>query len=71
MHVEFTQRLNDPSLEYVVEVSKDLNTWNGGEAYFEAVPVSEAEENAGRVRYRVLNSEGGSCFVRVLVNLKN
>lgn len=66
IHVEFTRRLNDPNLEYVVECSPDLSTWHSGDAFFEAVPLSESEENAGRVRYRIIGSEeGGQCFIRV------
>ena len=71
MFVEYTQRLNDSRLEYVVEVSQDLKTWNSGAAYFEAVALSESQENAGRVRYRILDSNGANCFVRVLVNLND
>lgn len=69
--VEYTQRLNDSRLEYIVEVSDDLTTWNRGPDYFEAVPMSEAEENTGRIRYRILNAEDQNCFVRVLVNLRD
>lgn len=69
--VEYTQRMNDPRLEYIVQVSKDLSTWNSGESHFEAVEVSEAEENAGRVRFRIVDADGNNCFVRVLVNLNN
>ncbi len=70
-YVEFTQRLNDPRLEYIVEVSKDLTTWNSGTEYLEPVAVSEADENAGRVRFRILGANEQNCFVRVLVNLND
>ena len=71
VHVEFTQRLNDSRLEYVLELSKDLVTWNSGSEFLEGVALSESLENSGRVRFRVLDSSGGHCFVRVLVNLKD
>ena len=68
MHFEFTQRLNDPSLNYVVECSQDLLEWNSGPEFFEAVPLPAAAASAGRVRYRVIDSEGlGQCFIRVRV----
>jgi hypothetical protein len=70
-YVEFTQRLNDPRLEYTLEVSKDLQNWNSGADYLEAISLSEAQENAGRVRYRILNNDGQNCFVRVVVNLND
>lgn len=70
MHIEFTKRLNDPSINYIVECSGDLSEWHSGPEVFEAVPLSEAEENAGRVRYRVIDSaETGQCFIRVRVEL--
>ena len=71
VQVEFTQRLNDSRLEYIVEHSTDLATWVSGPEHFESLPVSVADENAGRVRYRLLGVDGQSCFVRVLVNLKD
>ncbi|MGZ0657539.1 cadherin-like domain-containing protein [Coraliomargarita sp. W4R72] len=70
MHIEFTQRLNDPSLTYIVECSGDFVDWHSGEDYFEAVPLSTTEENAGRVRYRVIDSdELGQCFIRVRIEI--
>lgn len=70
MHVEFTKRLNDPSISYIVECSGDMSSWHHGTDYFEAIELPETEENAGRVRYRVVGSdEGGSCFIRVRVVL--
>ncbi|HKK17609.1 MAG TPA: Calx-beta domain-containing protein [Opitutales bacterium] len=68
MHVEFTRRLNDPSLQYIVECSSDLIEWHSGDQYFEPIELPAAEENAGRVRYRVIDPEGtGQCFIRVRV----
>jgi len=70
LYFEFPTRLNDPRLDYVVESSLDLVEWNGGPEYFEAVPLNEAEENAGRVRYRVLEPDGpGGTYMRVRVEL--
>ena len=71
VYVEFTQRMDDPNLEYIPAVSKDLVTWNAGEAYLEPVELDLADENAGRVRYRILDADSGNCFVRVTVNLNN
>ncbi|PXA05116.1 hypothetical protein DDZ13_03910 [Coraliomargarita sinensis] len=71
IHFGFTQRLNDPSIRYIVECSPDLNQWHSGAEYFEAVELSEEAENAGRVRYRVVGSEDSStqCFIRVRIEL--
>lgn len=70
-YVEYTQRLNDSRLEYIVEVSSDLKTWNRGPEYFEAVELSEAEENLGRVRYRLVDADAASNFVRIIVTLND
>jgi len=73
MEVQFTQRLNDPSIQYIVECSDDLNEWHSGPEYFESVSLPASEENAGRVRYRVVDPNGGlgNCFIRVRVELIN
>ena len=71
---EFNKRLNDSRLNYIVECSDNLSTWHSGDAYFVEVPLSEEEANAGRVRYRVINSEGedpAQCFIRVRVELND
>lgn len=70
MHFEFTQRLNDDRLVYVVECSPDLLNWNSGSEYFEPIALGAAESNAGRVRYRVLAADiEEQCFIRVRVEL--
>lgn len=70
MHFEFTQRLNDDRLVYVVECSPDLVNWNSGSEYFEQIALGAAESNAGRVRYRVLAADTEEqCFIRVRVEL--
>jgi hypothetical protein len=69
--VEYTERLNDPSLTYTLEVSKDLTNWNSGSEYLEAVTLSESLENEGRMRFRVLGDTAHNCFVRVVVTLNN
>lgn len=71
---EFNKRLNDSRLNYIVECSSNLSTWHSGDAYFVEVPLSEEESNAGRTRYRVINSEGEDpvqCFIRVRVELND
>ena len=70
-YVEFTKRLNDPRLVYTLQVSKDLTTWEQGAEAYESVEVSEADENAGRVRYKILSDDGEACFVRVVVELND
>jgi len=69
MEIEFTQRLNDPDINYVVQCSPNLVDWHSGSEYFEAVQLTEEEENSGRVRYRVIGSADRQCFIRVLINL--
>ncbi|WP_269526451.1 cadherin-like domain-containing protein [Coraliomargarita parva] len=72
LHFEFTQRLNDENLQYIVECSPDLVNWYSGAEYFESVPLPAADANAGRVRYRVLSEgEEDNCFIRVRVELIN
>jgi len=66
---EFNKRLDDPGLEYVIERSADMITWQSGPGLFEEVPLSAAEENAGRVRYRVVNPESAKIFMRIRVKL--
>lgn len=68
--IEFSKRLNDLRLQYIVECSSDMVEWHSGSGYFEPVPLSAAKENAGRVRYRVLNNDGAAqTFMRVRVDL--
>lgn len=67
---EFTQRLNDPRLEYIVECSPNLVDWHSGEAFFVELPLDEAQSNAGRVRYRVVTDEE-QCFIRIRVELND
>jgi hypothetical protein len=71
LQVEYTKRLNDERLEYVLQHSSDMVEWNSGAEDFEALPVTEAEENAGRVRYRVIDTGAKNCFIRVSVNLND
>ncbi len=71
LQVEYTQRLNDDRIDYVLQHSTDMVVWNSGAEYFEALPVTESEENAGRVRYRVINTDAKSSFIRVSVNLND
>lgn len=71
LHFEFSKRLDDPRLEYVLERSSDLIEWQSDPELFKAIPLTAAQENAGRVRFRVLEPEGGTLpFIRVRVNLK-
>lgn len=71
-HFEFTKRLNDPRLEYVVERSADMVVWHSDPALFTPMPLALDKENAGRVRYRVVEPENGPLpFMRVRVNLKD
>ncbi len=71
-HFEFTKRLNDPRLEYIIERSSDMIHWQSDPALFKRMPLSAAKENAGRARYRVVESEGAPLlYMRVRVNLKD
>jgi hypothetical protein len=71
-HFEFSKRLNDPRLEYIVERSADLITWRSDPAFFKPMALTAAKENAGRVRYRVIEPEGAPLpFMRLRVNLKD
>ncbi len=68
LHFEFTKRLNDSGIEYIVECSPDMVRWHSGDEYFESVPLPAEAENAGRVRYRVLAVDSEEqCFIRVRV----
>jgi hypothetical protein len=67
-HFEFTKRLNDTRLEYVVERSSDLATWQSDPSHFTPMTLPVADQNRGRVRYRVLNVENKDMpFMRVRV----
>lgn len=72
MFFEFSKRLDDPRLEYIVECSSNMTEWHHRPECFAAVPLSAAQDNAGRVRYRVLESENSAMpFIRVRVTLKD
>lgn len=67
-YFEFTKRLNDTRLEYVVERSSDLATWQSDPSHFTPMTLPVADQNRGRVRYRVLNVENKEMpFMRVRV----
>lgn len=71
-HFEFTKRLNDPRLEYVIERSSDMLHWRSSPSLFTPIPLGAALENRGRVRYRLVDPEGETLpYIRVRVNLKN
>ena len=71
-HFEFTKRLNDPRLEYVIERSADLVNWRSDPAFFTPIPLGAVLENRGRVRYRVVEPDGEKLpFMRVRVRIKN
>jgi hypothetical protein len=71
-HFEFTKRLNDSRLEYVIERSSDMVHWHSDPALFTPIPLGAAMENRGRFRYRVVEPEGQPLpFMRVRVNLKD
>lgn len=68
--IEFSKRLNDPKLKYIVECSSDMIHWHSGPECFESVQLTAAKENAGRVRFRMLNpNEDNNVFMRVRVDL--
>ncbi len=71
LYFEFTKRLNDDRLQYVVECSHDLVNWHSATGHVQSALVSPEAENAGRVRYRIVETEGhtGQCFVRVRVEV--
>ncbi|MGJ8649124.1 MAG: cadherin-like domain-containing protein [Opitutaceae bacterium] len=72
MHFEFTKRLNDNRLEYIVECSPDLVNWNSGPDHFESIGLNDAQTNSGRVRYRVRAADTEEqCFIRVRVILND
>lgn len=72
MSFEFSKRLDDPRLEYIVERSSDLIEWHSGSRYFKELPLSATKENAGRVRLRVLEPDPAARpFIRVRVNLND
>ena len=69
---EFSKRLNDPRLEYVIERSSDMVRWQSDPALFTPMPLGAAMDNRGRVRYRVIEPEGEPLpFMRVRVTLKD
>lgn len=70
-YVEYTQRLNDPSLNYTLERSSDLITWVSGEEYFEEVDLDAAKSDSGQVCYRLRDTEDDSAYVRVSVTLND
>jgi hypothetical protein len=71
-HFEFTKRLNDRRLDYVIERSTDLVHWRSDPALFTPIPLGATLENRGRVRYRVVEPEGETLpFMRVRVRLKD
>lgn len=72
IHFEFTKRLNDDRLEYIVECSADLVTWHSGPEHFEPIALGAAQSNSGRVRYRVVAADTEDrCFIRVRVILND
>lgn len=71
-HFEFSKRLNDPRLQYTIERSSDLLEWDSNPALFKQLSLGATKENAGRVRYRVIEPDDGPLpFMRVRVNLKD
>ncbi|HSP41685.1 MAG TPA: cadherin-like domain-containing protein [Luteolibacter sp.] len=69
---EFSKRLNDPRLEYVVERSSDMIQWHSDPGLFSPIPLDAASENRGRVRFRVHEPESGPLpYMRVRVTLKD
>ncbi|MBK1791225.1 cadherin-like domain-containing protein [Persicirhabdus sediminis] len=69
-YVQYSQRLNDPSLKYTLELSYDMVTWFSGEEYFRQVEISEEEENAGRVCFELLESaDATGAYFRVEVEV--
>ena len=69
-YIEFSKRLNDPSLQYIVEYSTDLKSWNNGAEHFEAIELPDEKVNAGIVCYRLIGSEDGTnAYFRVRVEL--
>lgn len=72
MCFEFSKRLNDPRLEYTIERSSDLSHWVADPTHFQSLPLPAEKQAAGRVRYRVVETDGEPLpYMRVRVNRKN